>query len=415
MNKRFFSAIRDNVRREIEHLGEARIVVGIPSFFSEDSITKVIQMVEEGLHLHYRDHRALILVSDGGSTDDTREVAQSIPDMGFSAQKIVSVYRGLPGKGSALRAVFEVARYLNAEAVAVIDSDLRSITPGWIKNLIDPVFNGFDYVTPDYNRYKFDGTITNTITYMLIRGLYGVRIRQPIGGDFGLSKKLVRHFLEQDVWDSDIARFGVDIWMTTTAVVDGFRVCQTRLGAKIHGEKDPGADLSPMFRQVVGTIFKLMVPHERFWKGVSGSVDVPGFGDYSGQTADPFDINREALADYFKVGFRNFHGIWESILSEEDYRLVEKIAASDETAIELPIETWARIVYDYACAFHATPYQRFKVLDTMVPLYYARVASLVNSLGNESAESSERYFEENAAVFEKMKPYLVEKWEKSGG
>jgi len=211
MTRRFFSAIRDPVRREIERLGEARIVVGIPSFFSEESITTVIRVVEEGLYSHYRDHRALVIISDGGSTDDTREVASLIPEQAFSTRKIVSVYRGLPGKGSALRAVFEAARYLNAEAVAVVDSDLKSITPDWIRSLLDPVFNGFDYVTPDYNRYKFDGTITNTITYMLIRSLYGVRIRQPIGGDFGISKRLVRRYLEEDVWESDIARFGVDI------------------------------------------------------------------------------------------------------------------------------------------------------------------------------------------------------------
>ena len=45
--------------------------------------------------------------------------------------------------------------------------------------------------------------------------------------------------------------------MTTSALTGGFAVCQTRLGAKIHDPKDPGADLGPMFRQVVGTILRL--------------------------------------------------------------------------------------------------------------------------------------------------------------
>ena len=51
--------------------------------------------------------------------------------------------------------------------------------------------------------------------------------------------------------DSDVARFGIDIWMTTTALADGFRVCQAFLGAKIHDAKDPGADLAAMLVQVV--------------------------------------------------------------------------------------------------------------------------------------------------------------------
>ena len=62
-----------------------------------------------------------------------------------------------------------------------------------------------------------------------------------------------------------MARFGIDIWMTTVGDVGGFKMCQARLGAKIHGEKDPSADLGPMFRQVVGTIFQLMETYEEYW------------------------------------------------------------------------------------------------------------------------------------------------------
>ena len=107
-------------------------------------------------------------------------------------------------------------------------------------------------------RHKYDGTITNTIVYPLTRALYGKRIRQPIGGDFGFSGRLASFYLEKDVWDSDVARFGIDIWMTTTAIANGFRICQAFLGAKIHDAKDPGADLSAMLHQVVGSVFDLM-------------------------------------------------------------------------------------------------------------------------------------------------------------
>ena len=51
-------------------------------------------------------------------------------------------------------------------------------------------------MAPLYARHKYDGTITNTVTYPLTRALYGHRIRQPIGGDFGVSGDLVRHYLE---------------------------------------------------------------------------------------------------------------------------------------------------------------------------------------------------------------------------
>ena len=50
--------------------------------------------------------------------------------------------------------------------------------------------------------------------------------------------------------------------MTTTAIAEGFRVCQSFLGAKIHDAKDPGTDLSDMLVQVVGTLFRLMETYE---------------------------------------------------------------------------------------------------------------------------------------------------------
>ena len=67
-----------------------------------------------------------------------------------------------------------------------------------------------------------------------------------------------------------MARFGIDIWMTTTAIAGGFRVCQSFLGAKIHDAKDPGVDLSAMLTQVVELVFALMETHEELWRLVRG-------------------------------------------------------------------------------------------------------------------------------------------------
>jgi hypothetical protein len=51
-----------------------------------------------------------------------------------------------------------------------------------------------------------------------------------------------------------------------------------------------------------------------------------------------------------------------------------------------------------------------KIIDTMIPLYNARVASLVGELENMGQEEAEAYFDTQARVFEGMKPYLVDIW-----
>src|SRR3989337_2720274 len=124
---------------------------------------------------------------------------------------------------------------LNAEACCGVDADLRSITPEWIELLLSPVIRKcFDFVAPLYSRHKYDGTITNSIVYPVTRTLYGRRVRQPIGGEFGFSGKMAEFYVSQDVWESHVARLGVDIWMTTEAIANDFKVCQTFLQAQIH-------------------------------------------------------------------------------------------------------------------------------------------------------------------------------------
>jgi glycosyltransferase involved in cell wall biosynthesis len=415
-NIRFSTALRPHVRNKIEELGHADIVIGVPSYSSASSIEHVLKTIIKGLKHYYPDRKAFLVISDGGSTDDTREVARLVDPKSYNIDSIVTIYRGIAGKGSGLRAVLEIASFLKARAVAFFDSDLVSITPEWVRNLLDPVIDGYDYVAPDYNRYKLDGTITNTIAYNLTRSLYGQKIRQPIGGDFGISPALIKHYLSQDVWESDIAKFGIDIWMTTSAIVGGFSICQARLGAKIHGHKDPTSDLGPMFRQVVGTIFQLMGQYDDYWIMTKGSKDVPTLGEVVGQEAEPFDIDHGSLIEYFKVGMKNFSGVWQNILAENDLKVISDLASVDRNEeFSLPIETWVRIVYRYASAFNEAPIQRFKVLGTMIPLYYARIASLVNELKDKDAKAAEEYFEAQAQTFESLKDYMIEIWQKKGG
>lgn len=407
--RRFQSGIREDARHAIENFRDADIVVGIPAYCSDATLVNVIQVVAAGLRQFYSNKRSLILVADGGSTDDTREVARSVQEQSFDLGILVTIYRGVPGKGSAIRAIFEAARYLHASAVALFDSDLRSIKPSWVHHLLDPIFSGYDFVAPSYSRYKFDGTITNTIAYNLVRALYGVNIRQPIGGDFGLSTGMLTFCLNQDVWDTDIARFGIDVWLTVTAIVTDFRICQARLGTKIHGEKDPSEDLGPMFRQVVGTIFSLIPQHRPFIESVEQTQATPVFGELQPSSPQPFPVSADPLLDYFRIGYRNFGSVWKNILEPDDFEAVERLAqTAGHGGFDLPSDIWVRIVYRYAVYVAQAQRQRIKILDTLIPLYHAKVATLVLALEGQGESEAEAYYEHQAREFEAQRDYLLE-------
>ena len=90
--------------------------------------------------------------------------------------------------------------------------------------------------------------------------------------------------------------------MTTSALAGGFAVCQTRLGAKIHDPKDPGADLGPMFRQVVGTILRLATTYSDKWLPIRGSHEVPAYGFERIIDPPPLEVNTIRLLSEFHSG-----------------------------------------------------------------------------------------------------------------
>jgi glycosyltransferase involved in cell wall biosynthesis len=415
--------LNKEVQKQIKEVKEVDVLVGIPSFNNARTIPHVVRAVSAGLAKYFPKHRTLLVNSDGGSTDGTPELVKktSLEDMGvllmehplYPVHKIVTPYHGIPGKGSAFRTIFRIAQALDAKACAVVDSDLRSITPEWIELLVEPVlFHGYDFVAPYYKRHKYDGTITNSIVYPLTRALYGKRIRQPIGGDFGFSGRLASHYLKQKVYDTDIARFGIDIWMTTTAVADGFKTCQSFLGAKIHQAKDPGADLSDMVVQVVGSVFHLMEIHHDIWAKVSSSEPVKEFGFQFEVGLEPINVNLERMVDNFKHGVSNLTPIWEKVLSNDVLIQLKEIALLNVMEFRLPIWLWVKIIFDFALAYHHRVMSRIHLLKSLTPLYLGRTASFVNETVESNAEEVEEKIEALCREFENQKIYLLANWDK---
>jgi glycosyltransferase involved in cell wall biosynthesis len=408
---RFSTAIRQSTRRRLERLGKADIVIGIPCFNSETTIAHVIQTVENGLAINYPNRRCVVVIADGGSVDDTREEGEELEDSPW-IERIISIYRGIPGKGSAVRAIFEAVNLLQAEVCVLFDSDLRSITPNWVKCMVDAVLDeSYDFIAPYYTRYKYDGTITNNIVYNLTRALYGYRVRQPIGGDFAFSLPLIQEYIMKDVWETDVARFGIDIWLTTTAMVHNAKIAQANLGVKIHDVKDPAEALGPMFRQVVATLFSLMEENEKVWKSITRSKPIPIVGPTLNVEPQPFTINVTKLIEDFKIGYNNWKEIWKKIVSPEGWQVIEKLYKTEEKDFLIETENWAKILYDLAAAFHHWKGNRQLMVSVMTPLYFARVASFVNRTKNMSNEEAESVVEEQAEVFENSKNYLIQRWD----
>jgi hypothetical protein len=372
---------------------------------------------------YFPDLKPVLVNSDGGSPDDTPRVAVSTESPEYiekiilisprhKLQRISFTYQGISGKGTAVRALFEVARELKVKAFVMVDSDLRSIVPEWIELLAGPILKGgYDFVAPLYARYKYDGTITNNIAHPLTRALYGARIRQPIGGEFAVSGDLVQRYLELETFDDLTARFGIDIWMTHSAINEGFAVCQARLGAKIHDAKDPASDLGPMFRQVVGTLFRLAAHYEDRWLRVRGSHAIPEYGFERVIAPEMVEVNHAKLVDNFETARLAQGGVWERMLAPEQLERVSTLEVPEDPAqFHFPSELWVRCLYDAMVAFHRPGIDRDELLAALTPLYFGRTAGFIAETLEMTTDQAERVIDAQAREFEELKPYLVGRW-----
>jgi len=418
--------LREEILNKIGEIERADILVGIPSYNNAKTIAHVVRAVQTGFAKYFPDMKCVLVNSDGGSTDGTMDIVQgtTIDDLHSillqhrirPVFKITTPYHGIPGKGSAFRTIFEIASALEVKACAVVDSDLRSITPEWVELLVKPVIeHGYDYVAPLYHRHKYDGTITNSIVYPITRALYGKRVRQPIGGDFGFSGTLAKHYLTKDVWETDVARYGIDIWMTTTAIADGFKIGQSFLGAKIHDAKDPGADLSAMLHQVVGATFDLMETYPDIWKQTADSSATPVFGFTYAVGLEPVAVNLDRMIERFRLGVEELMEVWDLILPKGITGFLQQAATSRKEQFHIPGEVWAEIIYRFALAAHHKTLNREHLLKSLTPLYIGRTASFVMETADSDSGDVEARIEELCRQYEKKKTVLINSWDIQGG
>jgi glucosylglycerate synthase len=394
-----------------EDIKSVEMIVCIPSYNEADSISYPTTQADKGLVKYFGDKSSVIINCDNRSPDNTRQVFLDTPT--HTPKIYLSTAPGIKGKGNNFANLFQKVVDLKAKAVVVIDADLKSITPEWIKHLGEPLFSGFSYVAPLYVRHKYDGTITNGIAYPMTRALYGRRVRQPIGGDFGFSGRLGKAYMNGDGWSKAVANFGIDIWMTTMAISQKAQVCQAFLGRpKIHRTKDPGAQLGPMFREVVGTLFAMMKHFAPFWSNVKYSRPTAIYGFGLGETEMPPEVrvDTENLMTKFQDGFEENGDIWEKILTEDVYKKLLEIKGLRKNEFTFPTDLWARVLFDMAVAYRDAGVDRDMMMDSLIPLYFGRTLSFVKLTKRMSIKQAEETIEEDCLRFEMAKPYLLKRW-----
>jgi len=319
------------------------------------------------------------------------------------------------GGPDALPALLERALSEGAPACALLERLPRPPGEDWLRALLHPVLaEGFDLVAPSYARRRFEGVLVTGIVYPLTRALFGHRLRQPMGREIVLSRRLCEHLLASMDGRTDPLHAGGDLWVITKALVADARVAQVFLGPRPVPPEQP-AQVASALAEVLGVVFHEMDRHAARWQRVRGSRPVATWGDPHPPLVLDGALGATPpspgpLVETFSLATRELRALWSAVLPPRTLFALGRLPTDPPEAFRMPDALWARIVYDFAVAWRLKLMERSQLLRSMTPLYLGWLAGFANEAGPLSREGADARVEQLCAAFEEEKPYLITGW-----
>jgi len=404
----------DRIEENPEGVSQADLVVGIASHGEpHHNMSASTEVAARGLEECFPGKRGVVVNCDEGSTDGAREAFLGIPT---AVPKIyLSTPAGIKGKGNGILNLLDRAQELQAEAVVVVDAGAENIKPVWIRNLMEPLLDEYDLVAPLYMRNRYEAGLSNHVVYPLNRCLFGKRVHEPAGGDFGVSSRLAGAILQEQP-ESCMTGFGIHTWITTLAIAQGLPVCQSFLGAP-RAYRDDDLNMSSPgtgFTDNVETVFRLMDRYHDVWRRVRWSKPLVTLGLEAGVSvvANETKPDLQGMFDSFQQGFKRYKKVWNRVLHLDVQKKLNEVRTFPLDTFEFPALMWVLILFDFALAHKQETLETGDLMNALFPLYLGRVCSGALSTAHMDPKQVEVYIDDQCRVFEETKPYLDYLWEK---
>ena len=365
------ASLKPDILKQCKKIKPIDILVGVICKDVEATVLNVLNTINEGLYRYFPEHKKAIVVAKGASSDKTSEAIDLFHPYN-SVYKIVADDITKGGKGAGVMTVLEIAHETDAKSVVLIDGDLLSIKPGWVEVISNPIIYGrADLTVPYYIRDKYDGVITNNLVYPFTRALYGIDVRQPIAGEFGLSKNLYESLRQNPLFPPD---FGVDIFIVTVAAAQCMAVKESLFSLKIHQSTtrylEPEKFLIPMFRKVTERMFELAKYYENHWKKQEHEPGKRLYRECFSQKPIPVRVNIPELKKSFKSGFNSSKKLVKKTLPAGILNDLENITKNNENCgkcedypcdkIENAFETTRKNAQEYLHILSKEDYEIFE-------------------------------------------------------
>ncbi len=383
----------------------AEVVVGVHGGPDAAEAVRTGQRISRQLGAVYRDRSAVVLLLGDG--EQAVPVAPAAPRT--TLPPIPLLPWSHPGR-SPLEAVLRAAEDFDAAACVLVAAEGGEGPIDSARQLVAPILDeSHDLVCPCYATHRFEGVLSTGIVYPLTRAVFGKRLRQPIGDELAVSRRLAAYLLGE-AWHADPAHAGDFVWLVTAALARDFRVCQAQLGGRPRHLPEADADLAASLAHVVGLLFHEMRQHAPRWQRVKGSQLVKTYGDPVQPNAETGQPQIAAMLSAFQLGFQELGRLWGTVLPPQTLLALKRLTGAPAETFCLDDGLWARIVYDFAVGYHLALMDRPLLLRSMTPLYLGWAAGFVREVRDLDPPAVNARVERLCRAFEVAKPYLISRW-----
>ncbi|MBI2010709.1 MAG: glycosyltransferase [Candidatus Colwellbacteria bacterium] len=383
-------------------VGKPEIIIGIPSYNEAENIGILTQILDQGLIRYFPNKRALIINVDNNSSDGTKKAFLSTKTK--TPKRYISTAPGVKGKGRNIKNLLEY--FLNTESAAAlmtIDADVTAVDPKWVKNLLTPIFKGFDHCLPIYRRSEDDGSITNHLAYPIVRGILGVEIRQPISGQTALSRKAADRIYNRP-WPNCAYGFGIDALMTLSSVFGELKLCQAYLGTIHH--KPVKLEDPLLFNEVAASLFSLLNVQKQLWQwSTPMRVRRPPvfFEANHGSEAPKMGIAYRELKEIVLAEFSKYRKEIEAIVGKDVFGYLSQNFGKGGD-LNIDAEHWAAIL---SCFIKNSRTHHLKRAKFLRPLYLGRFLTFYkDSLDKSRERIEEAILAQAALIFKERKKFI---------
>jgi len=393
----------------LEAAGPLDLVAGVYADEEVGGTTDLLDAAATALAKHFPARRAAVLALPvgwrQGAMHATRSWAGAEP-----ASRLCLESRPDADAGQALRTLLSVAGRLEVRGAVLLDATLAGLPPEAIRALLEPVAAGqADCALAAYTRSVTEGTLTTNLLAPLTCALYGRAGQQMVGGCAALSGALLQQLIERTAEVEGWTAPATEIWLTTTALLSDGPVVQVHLGRRPSPRARP-ADLPTIVAETVGPLLTLMGRHREAWQEAHDARAVPLIGGPATMLPDQGGPDVERMVRAFRLGLKDLLPVWEQIMPDTTLTDLYPLPFVAPDEFRFAPRLWARVIGDFAVAYHDRRLPSDHLLRALTPLYLGRVAAFLLETRDRSPAEIEQTLEQIAGAFEAEKPTLIGRW-----